>query len=202
MEGLNIISKNDKNGLYRVSYPKNPTDGVSDIPTAGAGTTTTTSGGGYTWKSIQVGQAIPGKVVSHSTLAATIQIGGLRGRLHATNISDDYSSVIFSQEGGGPLSIGDEVNTVVLKVNPHARIMELSIRPSRVQGPSKSGVIKDGEINNIGELEVGGLVRGFVKNIAGGGVFVALGATVTARVMIKELFDDVSLFGSSYVERE
>jgi rRNA biogenesis protein RRP5 len=54
--------------------------------------------------------------------------------------------------------------------------------------------VKDREINDIEDVKVGQKLRGFVKNISSGGVYVALGRSVTARVMIKELFDDVSTF--------
>jgi rRNA biogenesis protein RRP5 len=186
MEGLRIISQNDKNGLFKVSYTTNPSS--LSVQKAGAGASAV---GGLTWRDVQVGQSVPGKIVKHSLLAAAVQVGGLRGRLHATNIADDFSAVSFPQTPEGPLAIGDDVQCVILKVNPHAKQLELSTRPSRVQGPSAPEVA-DPEINSVAELEVGKKYRGFVKNVAGGGVFVALGSTVTARVMIKELFDDVS----------
>jgi len=185
MDGLVIVSKNAQSGLFIVSYPKNPA-AATNATTAGA---TGNDKEGISWRTVQVGQAITGKVVSHSTLSAGIQIKGLRGRLHATNIADDYDQVSFPQPDG-PGSIGDTVYCTVLKVNPAAKLLELSSRASRVK--STGGEVKDAEVNSVADLEVGKKVRGFVKNVAAGGVFVALGTGVTARVMIKELFDDVS----------
>lgn len=184
-----IVSKNEKSGLYIVSYPRTP----ASLPTTSGPKATNTDKVAVTWSTVQVGQIITGKVVRHSTLAALVQISGLRGRLHACDISDDFSAVSFPQPEG-PLNIGDTVQCAVLKVDSKAKTLELSSRQSKVlpKDQGKGAAVRDAEIGEVGDLVVGKKVRGFVKNVAGGGVFVALGRGVTARVMIKELFDDVS----------
>jgi rRNA biogenesis protein RRP5 len=72
--------------------------------------------------------------------------------------------------------------------------LDLSTRPSRINTPgsSEASAIKDREVDDITSLKVGDQVRGFVKSMSGGGLFVTLGRSVTARVQIKEMFDDVS----------
>jgi rRNA biogenesis protein RRP5 len=93
-----------------------------------------------------------------------------------------------------PLAAGDIVKCYVVKVDLGSSQLDLSTRPSRINTPgsSEASAIKDREVDDITSLKVGDQVRGFVKSMSGGGLFVTLGRSVTARVQIKEMFDDVS----------
>lgn len=136
---------------------------------------------------IPVGEIVPGRVVSHGPQGANVQISkSLRGRVHVTDSSDDY------KKGTALPEIGSIVKAVVLKVEALTKRIDLSLRQSRVNPSSKSKVV-DKEVESVEDLEVGQQVRGFVKTISDGGLFVSLGRDVTARVMIKDLFDEVSL---------
>jgi rRNA biogenesis protein RRP5 len=183
IEDLVVVSKNPTSGLLIVANKRSPTK-TSAAATAGS---SGVSSRALNFDSIQVGQLIPGKAVSHTPQGTVIQLPNmLRGRVHPTDASDDLSLIA---EGDGPLNIDDDVTCYVLKVNPHSRIIDLSTRKSRVN-PSTAGAVVDPEIGGIDELKVGQAVRGLVKNVSPHGLFVALGRTATARVMIKEMFDE------------
>lgn len=139
---------------------------------------------------VEVGQIVSGTVQEQTSQGYMIQLpNNLRGRVHPCDSSDD----LVLAAGRGPLSVGEEVKCYVLAVNKSKRAIDLSTRLSRVEG--KEDVV-DREINTVDDLKQGETVRGLVKNIAGHGVFVSLGRNVTARIMIKELFDEVSQYCS------
>ncbi|OWT39295.1 rRNA biogenesis protein RRP5 [Cryptococcus neoformans Bt1] len=133
---------------------------------------------------IEVGQIITGTVQEQNSQGYMVQLpNNLRGRVHSCDSSDDLALAA----GRGPLTVGEEVKCYVLAVNRSKRAIDLSTRLSRVEG--KENVV-DREVNTVDDLKQGESVRGLVKNIAGHGVFVSLGRNVTARIMIKELFDE------------
>ncbi|ORY34880.1 hypothetical protein BCR39DRAFT_515324 [Naematelia encephala] len=172
LDDLVIISKNATSGLLIVAHKRGGA-GISRLSVS--------------MSSIQPGQVLPGRVISHTPQGTMIQLAeGLRGRVHPMDASDDLSLVA---SGDGPLTIDEDVLCYVLKSNPSTRIIDLSTRKSRTE-PEAATPIVDKEIGTIKELKEGEEVRGLVKNISGHGLFVSLGRTVTARVMIKELFDE------------
>lgn len=176
LEDLVVVSKNPTSGLFLVAN-KRATKTPSGISKSASFI-----------DAIEVGHTVPGRVVSHTPRGAVIQLAhGLRGRVHPCDASDDLSIIA---SGDGSLNIDEHVTCYVLKSNPATRIIDLSTRPSRTQ-PETSGEIVDQEIQQISGLEEGQALRGLVKNVSNHGLFVALGRTVTARIMIKELFDDV-----------
>jgi len=177
LEDLVAISKNSTSGLFIVAN-KRATKTLSGILNSAKSI-----------EDIEVGQILPGRVLSHSPQGAIIQLShGLKGRVHPCDASDDLSSIA---SGDGPLKIDDNVMCYVLKSNPSTRIIDLSIRQSRTE-PDMVPEIVDKEIEKISDMKEGQPIRGLVKHVANQGVFVALGRTVTARIMIKELFDEVS----------
>ena len=188
LDDLIIVSKNPTSGLFIVANRK---DGQA-IPSAS--TSTAASGTGIskqalTYDSLEVGQSVSGRVITHASSAAVVLLSShVKAKLHPCDVSDNYDTVKIGSEGA--YNVEDRVTAQVIKVNPHARIVDLSSRPSRISGATE---VKDKEINTVKDLKVGQKVRGFIKNIAGHGLFVALGRSVHARVMIKELFDDVSV---------
>ena len=181
-----------------VVITKNPTSGLVIVANRrGVKTLSGVSGSAKKIDDVEVGQILPGRVLSHTPNGAMVQLThGLRGRVHHCDASDDFSLVA---SGDGPLNVNDNVMCFVLKCNPATRIIDLSTRKSRTQ-PDKAPEVADEEIDKLSDLKEGQSVRGLVKNVSNHGVFVALGRTVTARIMIKELFDDVSaLFPSAEV---
>lgn len=178
LEGLVVVSKNPTSGLLVLSTKRSnqPSYGISKPVVS--------------FDSLTPGEIVTGKVVSHTTTGTQVELpNGLKGRVHPCDAVDDFSLIA---SGEGPLTVGSEVKALVLKVNPHTRIIELSTRQSRVD-PENAGDVTDREISSIDDLKEGQSIRGLVKSVAQHGLFVALGRSVVARIKIKELFDDVSL---------
>ena len=181
LDDLIVVSKNAQSGLIIVAN-KRVGASISTIAVSGV------SKSAQAIDSIQVGLIVTGQVVSHTPQGTMVQLTpNTRGRVHPCDASDDLSIVA---KGEGPLNIEETARCYVLKVNPSTRIIDLSTRQSRVD-PSKAGTEVDAEIGCVQDLKEGMKLRGLVKNVADHGVFVALGRSVTARIMIKELFDDV-----------
>ncbi|WRT69490.1 uncharacterized protein IL334_006476 [Kwoniella shivajii] len=134
---------------------------------------------------IQIGQILTGTVIEHTERGTMVQLPNrLRGRIHPLDAVDDLSSLV---DGHGPFAVDQEIKVYVLGINKQKKAIDLSSRPSRTTPGSQ---VQDKELVNVKGLKEGQSVRGLVKNIASHGVFVSLGREVTARVMIKELFDE------------
>ena len=188
LDELIVVSKNAQSGLVILANKRGPSTSVkkesAPVP-SGSGI----SGSALSFDSIKPGSIVNGEVVSHGPQGSMVQLSShIRGRVHPTDAADDFEIIAA---GDGPLVIGEKVDCYVLTSNPATRIVDLSTRKSRVEG---SGDIVDAEVKNVTDIKAGMKVRGLVKNVASHGVFVALGRNVTARVMIKELFDEVNLF--------
>jgi rRNA biogenesis protein RRP5 len=139
---------------------------------------------------IKMGSIVTAKVRGRDKNSVALLIGqNVRGRLHACDCLDDYSSGEIDATAVLPAE-GSEISVYCLNVRgTHSRKADVSRRPSRLQ-PSAGVTIRDEEINDLSQLQAGTKVRGFVKGMAEkGGLFVELGRNVTARVMIGELFD-------------
>ncbi|EJT49659.1 rRNA processing-related protein [Trichosporon asahii var. asahii CBS 2479] len=171
LEDLVVVSKNATSGLIIVANKR----AKKGIPTG-------ISTPARNFDAIAVGDVLPGRVISKTPQGAMVRLGKkIRGRVAPTDASDDLSAP--------GLKVDDDVLCCVLKVDAESRAIDLSTRKSRVQ-PYSAPAIVDAEINSTADLKAGQSVRGIVKNVAPNGLFVALGRSVTARVMIKELFDD------------
>ncbi|WVQ79413.1 hypothetical protein IAT38_001510 [Cryptococcus sp. DSM 104549] len=195
IDDLVVVSKNPVSGLLIVNIKKagqsiaarkekkEKKDKEADGKTASG-----ISNNARAIDAIQPGQIITGTVLEHTPQGTMVKISNtLRGRVHPCDIADDLAAVAAG-EGHGNLAVGQEVKCYVLDVNRPKRIVDLSTRPSRVEEGKEVAVV-DAEVKEVGELKEGQAVRGLVKNVAGHGVFVSLGRNVTARIMIKELFD-------------
>lgn len=171
LEDLVVVSKNPTSGLIIVANKRAKSKAATGISTPARN-----------FDAIAVGDVLPGRVISKTPQGAMVRLGKkIRGRVAPTDASDDLSS--------GGLKEGDDVLCCVLKVDSESRAIDLSTRKSRVQPEQKTAIV-DPEINSVADLKEGQAVRGIVKNVAPNGLFVALGRTVTARIMIKELFDE------------
>ncbi|ODO00747.1 rRNA biogenesis protein RRP5 [Cryptococcus wingfieldii CBS 7118] len=182
IEDLVIVSKNPVSGLIIVNIKKTPS--AKKTKTKEEKAASGISANVKAIDSIELGQILEGTVSDHTPNGWMVKIShSIRGRVHPCDAADDLSLVTAQK----PLSVGKHVKCYVLKVDASKRAIDLSTRPSRVEG--KEDVV-DKEISTVGDLKEGSTVRGLVKNIAGSGVFVSLGRNVTARIMIKELFDE------------
>jgi rRNA biogenesis protein RRP5 len=179
LDGLLVVAKNEDRGLIIVANAPKKKEKKEAKPSG-------ISQPMLSYDSIPVGETIPGRVVSHSQHGALVQITKtLRGRIHPTDALDDFKSDSAFPE------VGKLVKSVVLKVDAANKIIDLSIRPSRLS-PESAGKIVDKEVEGLEGLEVGQKIRGFVKSISNSGLFVSIGRSTVARVMIKDLFDEVS----------
>jgi rRNA biogenesis protein RRP5 len=179
LDGLVVVSKNPTSGLLVLSTKRSNQPSSYGI-----------SKNIVSFESITPGEMVTGKVVNHAPNGTQIELpNGLTGKVHPCDATDDLGLIA---SGNGPLNIDDEVKCLVLKVNPHTRIIDLSTRQSRLD-PENAGEVVDREISSIQDLKEGQEVRGLVKNVQNG-LFVALGRSVVARVKIRELFDEVSHF--------
>ncbi|WWC95372.1 hypothetical protein V866_002234 [Kwoniella sp. B9012] len=134
---------------------------------------------------IKIGQILSGHVTEHTERGTMVQLPNkIRGRIHPLDAVDDLSTLV---DGHAPYNVNQEIKVYVLAVNKQKRAVDLSSRPSRI---TPGGKVIDQELTDVKGLKEGQSVRGLVKNIASHGVFVSLGREVTARVMIKELFDE------------
>lgn len=174
LENLKVVAKNPDNGLLIL---------VNQQSEEALEKSRTKISGGLELSSLSPGQIFPARVSAKINQSYILKVTkNIKGRLHFTDMSDDYDTI-------EELSTSQIVKCSVVNVDVTNNQIDFSARQSRFGATS---TIKDKEINSIEDVKVGQKLRGFVKNISSGGVYVALGRNVTARVMIKELFDDVS----------
>ncbi|GAA5868775.1 hypothetical protein JCM3774_003888 [Rhodotorula dairenensis] len=186
LEDLVVVSKNVEKGFVIVGL----------IPSKAANPSKagpSTSSSAVTFDSLEVGSLYTGRVTSRLPSGVVlVQLAGsknaaLRGRVSLTELSDD-----FDADMSAVFPVGATVQAVVLAKDDNQRRLDLSLRASRVRQAQglDAGNVKDQVVSGLDGLAPGAKVRGFVKNIANAGLFVELGADVTARVQIKELFDE------------
>jgi rRNA biogenesis protein RRP5 len=179
VQGLVVVSRNAEKGFVIVaSKPK----AAAQIEHKGS----------VTWDVLQTGQIVGGRVVGHARRGASVKLGpGVTAALHPTDCADEYDL-------SSAFPAADTIlKAVVLSVDKDKRQIYLSTRASRMH-PEEQRVVVDREVNDVQELKEGEMIRGFIKSIADHGLFVSLGRSVDARVQIKEMFDDVSRFNSSW----
>ncbi|KAI8634910.1 nucleic acid-binding protein [Xylariaceae sp. FL1651] len=156
----------------------NSTEGRLDLSARSSGTPTQLA-----WDVIKPNMVFPGRITKVNDRQIIVQLSDLvSAPAHLIDLSDDY----------------DDANTMSYSKNSIARVsvvavdksnkrLRLSLRPSRVLNSSLP--IKDREITNLAQVNVGDVIRGFVKNVSDKGLFVGLGGDITAMVRISDLSD-------------
>lgn len=138
---------------------------------------------------LKVGEICNATVVQRGKLECTVELPGFcRGHLHITDCGDDFSD----PESTRLPETGTTLQCVVLALRERGRQANVSIRPSRLaaaQGQVAPSVM-DAEVQTVSNLRKDAKLRGYVKRVADAGVFVDLGRNITARVQIRELFDN------------
>lgn len=166
LEDLVVVSKNADKGFVIVGLVPSKAKKVDgDTPNV-------------TFDSLKVGQKLVGRVCGKVPTGLLVEVSRtVRGRVPRTEISDDFGAL-----ESAATAVGAQVSCVVLALDPEHNRADFSLRPSRLQ----NGVTpKDAPIETLDDLKPGQTVRGFVKNVAGAGLFVSLGTDITARVLIK-----------------
>ncbi|KAI5476893.1 hypothetical protein MNV49_007065 [Pseudohyphozyma bogoriensis] len=177
LEDLVVVSKNDDKGFVIVGLV--PSKAKKSEDNAHADTVATN----LSFESLAVGQKVAGRVCGKIPGGILVQVSrSIRGRVPQTEISDDYDLL-----SSASVAMGAHVECKVLSIDAENRRVDLSLRASRLD---EKVVPKDALIKTVEDVKVGQPIRGFIKNIANHGLFVSLGGDVTARIQIKELFDE------------
>ena len=135
------------------------------------------------WDKLQQGLVLPAKITKVNDRQVIVKLSELvAGPVHLADLADDYDEA-------NPLSHAKNeiVRVAVVEVDKSNKRIRLSMRPSRVLNSSLP--VKDKEVTKSTKLEVGDIVRGFVKNVSDKGLFVSLGGDVVALVKIGNLSD-------------
>lgn len=136
-----------------------------------------------TWETIKKGLVLPGTVTKVTDRQILVHLGeDLSAPVHLVDLEDDYD-----EANPKKYIRGEIIQVAVVDVDIPNKKLRLSTRPSRVL--SSSLPVQDAEVTTISALKPGGIVRGFVKNVADKGLFVNLGGHVTAHVRISDLSD-------------
>ncbi|KAI0022028.1 hypothetical protein F4780DRAFT_242578 [Xylariomycetidae sp. FL0641] len=156
----------------------NPTEGHLNLSAR-----TPDSATKLTWDNVKQNMVLPGRITKVNERQVMVQLSDtVSGPVHLIDLCDDYNeanTLSFSKYS--------VVRVSVVDMDKSNKKLRLSMRPSRVL--SSSLPVKDREITTLSQLNVGDVVRGFVKNVADKGVFVGLGGNVTAMVKIADLSD-------------
>ncbi|KAI0127798.1 hypothetical protein BJ170DRAFT_733416 [Xylariales sp. AK1849] len=144
---------------------------------------TSASTADLTWDSVKKNMVLPGRITKINERQIMIQLSDIvSGPIHLTDISDDYDEANTTT-----YSKNSVIRVSVVEVDKSNKKLRVSSRHSRVL--NSSAKVKDREISSVIQLNVGEVIRGFVKNVSDKGVFVALGGDVTAMVRISDLSD-------------
>ncbi|GAA5914525.1 hypothetical protein JCM6882_000408 [Rhodosporidiobolus microsporus] len=190
LDDLVVVSKNAEKGFVIVGLV--PSKSAASLAKVGGAAANGSGSEKVTFDQLEEGKLYPGKVASRlpsGVVLVQFAKSNVRGRVALTELNDDFSA---ASDSAALFGVGAAVQAVVLSKDEDQRRVDLSLRASRVrvaQG-EKEGEVKDATVASVEDLKAGQMVRGFVKNVANAGVFVELGREVTARVLIKELFDE------------
>lgn len=136
-----------------------------------------------TWDKVEEGKVLAGKITKVGERQIMVQLSeSLAGFVSLSDLVDDFDE-------GNPLKCAkyEIVRVAIVEVDKSNKRIRLSMRPSRVLNSSLP--VKDKEVTKSTKLEVGEVIRGFVKNVSDKGLFVMLGGEVTAFVQIRNLSD-------------
>lgn len=120
-------------------------------------------------KSLTEGEVRSGRVTSLREFGAFVDIGGADGLIHISELS--WSRV---EDPSEILTIGDEIEAVIIRLDPEANRIGLSLKRMQTNpwqeavGTISAGMIRDGEVTRVGssgayvrdESGLEGLVRG------------------------------------------
>ncbi|KAI1355729.1 hypothetical protein F5Y01DRAFT_269647 [Xylaria sp. FL0043] len=136
-----------------------------------------------TWDTIKQNMVLLGRITKINKRQIIVQLNDfISAPAHLIDLSDDYD-----QASTMSYSKSDVVRVSVVSIDKSNKRLRLSLRPSRVLNSSLP--IKDREVINLAQLNVGDVIRGFVKNVADKGLFIGLGGDITAMVRISDLSD-------------
>jgi small subunit ribosomal protein S1 len=127
-----------------------------------------------TLEAIKVGSVISGKVKRLTNFGAFVDIGGLDGLVHVSEIAWERI-----KHPGEALKVGEQVEVEVLEVIPEKERISLSIRKT----------LPDPWLKAVEGLESGQIIKGKVTRLANFGAFIELRPGVEGLAHISQLAD-------------
>ncbi|KAF9215680.1 rRNA biogenesis protein rrp5 [Podila verticillata] len=139
------------------------------------------------FEDVKVGMIVTGRVAVVHNVDLGVHIGGkVFGRAHVTDIADTFAPAETLLKG---FKKGQVVKCYVINVDTSNKKIDLSLRPSRLT-PENHAAVHDPEVKGFSDLVEGGILQGFVSNVADKGLFIALNHKLSGRVKIAEMSDD------------
>ena len=121
---------------------------------------------------IQVGQIVRGKVTSIKDFGAFVDVGGVEGLVHISEMS--WSRIEHASQ---LLHVGQELDVFILGVDPETRKVSLGLKQLQ----------KDPWVTIAEKFQVGDIVKGTVSRLVTFGAFVKLDDNIEGLVHISEL---------------
>ncbi|KAL4968402.1 putative rRNA biogenesis protein RRP5 [Aspergillus stella-maris] len=132
---------------------------------------------------LSVGMVLPTRVTRVTERQLIMQLNNtLVGAVDLINMADD-----FSKADPNTYQKNEVVRSCVIGVDRANKKIHLSLRPSKVL--SSSLPVQDPEITSLKQVKVNSVIRGFVRRVTDGGLFVTVGHDVVAYVRISDLSD-------------
>jgi rRNA biogenesis protein RRP5 len=134
---------------------------------------------------LREGTITTGRVTKVSEHGIAVELNDSRsGNIPLTEIADDFDTVDLSK-----ISRNDIVKVRVVELDQSNKKVCLSTRPSQLRSGAVESGIADRRISSVQELKVNDVLRGFVKNVTDKGLFVSIGPTLDAFVMVSDISD-------------
>lgn len=127
------------------------------------------------FKDVKVGKKYPARVLKVKESFVLVELGhNVVASAYITDALNDYSEKLEHA-----FHANEFTTATVLEIDSDAQKIAVSLRTQP----------KDKTINSVEDLTRGDVVRGFVKNVANNGIYVALGRSIHALVRISDLSD-------------
>lgn len=134
-------------------------------------------------ETLSVGSILPARVTKSNERSVWAQLNPqVVGHVGLTELIDDYDLADPTK-----FSKNDVIRVCVVDKDIPNKKITLTTRPSKVL--SSSLPVKDKFLTSASQLKVNEIVRGFIRNVADIGLFIALGPSLTAFVRVAELSD-------------
>ncbi|KAL4807665.1 hypothetical protein BDV18DRAFT_106733 [Aspergillus unguis] len=136
-----------------------------------------------TFDDLSVGMILPTRVTKVTDKQVIMQLNNtLVGAVELVDMADD-----FSKADPNTYQKNEVVRSCIVGVDKANKKIFLSLRPSKVL--SSSLPVQDPEITSLKQIEANSIIRGFVRRVSDGGLFVTVGRDVAAFVRISDLSD-------------
>ncbi|KAL2862761.1 putative rRNA biogenesis protein RRP5 [Aspergillus lucknowensis] len=135
------------------------------------------------FEDLTVGMILPARVTRTTEKQVIMQLNDtLVGAVDLIDMADD-----FSKADPNVYHKNEVVRSCIIDLDKPNKKIYLSLRPSKVL--SSSLPVQDPEITSVNQLKVNDIIRGFVRRVADGGLFVTVGHNIVAFVRISDLSD-------------